>query len=401
MDSLRRKRLLGLVAIGALLSGILVVGASRATAFDDYGLGCGNRTSATIAFTLDSKWNSIIQVGPEAGLTLAQAIEAGRSDWVGDEIRHWKGYWALGSGGSTFMMSWKPGWTMGGGDARTNCPGTAIDFNDDSYEKLRTGTQRARGLGAHEWGHVWGVGHSGRWDSHGGGSPTMSTDWGNLTDQAVISQDDSAAIQFQTNRSGSYGAATANSSFEEQTGSGAPRWWGLQSVSSFAIRYGGQDGSVRYLRFGGPSSSTAVYNTTRLSDISGIYSDNHMYWTLVKGRANYKKWTSASTGHVKVVQKIRARDYPNGNGSWVFGTQIFTNSNLVPAAGAWVQLTKYCYPTTSWDYCTTNSYRVLTSINGTRAEAIDTRIVVYNRMMFGGDYIGVDVDRVRSLVDLP
>lgn len=229
----------------------------------------------------------------------------------------------------------------------------------------------------------------------------MSTCWGNFADQATIAQDDSAAIQFQTNKSGSYGAATANSSFEEPTGSGAPRWWGLQNVTSFDVRLGGQDGSARYLRFGGPSSSTAVFSTTRISDITGPSSDNHVWGTVVKGRANYKKWISASTGHVKVVEKIRARDYPNGSGNWISECQIFSNSNLVPAAGAWVHLTKYCYPSTSWGFCTTNSYFVQTSIGGTRAEAIDARIVVYNRMMFGGDYIGVDVDRVRSLVDLP
>lgn len=125
-------------------------GGGSASAFDDFGPGCGDRTRASIAFTTDSKWNDVIVSGPDAGLTVRQAIEAGRNDWVGHEVRHWKGPFALGAGGATFEMRWKPSWMLNGALAVTNCPGTELLFNDERHNELLQGTTSARGLGAHE-----------------------------------------------------------------------------------------------------------------------------------------------------------------------------------------------------------------------------------------------------------
>jgi len=377
--------LVAAIAIAVLVSVVPVA------AFDDFGSLCGDRVEASIAFSNDSRWTRTIANGPQAGLTFRQAVEMGRNDWIGDEVRHWKGYWLLGDGGATFTMRWKSGVSQ---LASTDCFWHTIDFNADKFVDFKWDHLNLRGTATHEWGHVWGLGHAGRYDSHGGGAPSMSTCWNDMRDQAVIAQDDSAGLQFQTNKSGSYGAATANPSFEEGT-----RWWGFQNVSSRSIRYGGQDGSVRYLRFSGPSSSTAIYSTTRVSEITAWDSDNSMWGTVVKGRANYKKWASASSGYVKVVQRIRAREY-TGTGLYDSGCQIWSDSNQPAAVGLWVNVTKYCYPTTSWGYCTTGHYTVGSTIAGTPTESIDVRILVYNRMKLNGEYLGVDVDRVRALVDL-
>ena len=394
---------LGILVVAMAAAIPALVGAPPAATFDDFGPGCGDLRNASIAFSTDWEWDRTIDAGPQAGLTMRQAVEMGRDDWIGDEVRHWKGYWLLGGGGRTFTMHWNGFGMSSDTFARTLCAAGTIDFNPARFNDFRLNRVNLRGLATHEWGHVWGLGHSGRYDSHGGGPPSMSTCWGypgnsppQMTAQAVIAQDDSAALQFQTNKvRGGYGAATANPSFEEGT-----RWWGFQNVSSRSIRWGGQDESVRYLRFSGPSSSTAIYSTTRISDITAPFSDNSVSWTVVKGRANYKKWNSSSYGHVKVVQRIRAREYPSA-GYRDLTCQNWTDSNDAATIGPWVSMTRYCYPTTSWGYCTTDTYSVPANIGGTTTESIDVRIVVYNRMKFGGHYLGVDVDRVRALVKLP
>lgn len=275
----------------------------------------------------------------------------------------------------------------------TDCASDHVWFDPDSVDKMLDGRIVMSGLAAHEWGHVWGLGHAGRYDSHGGGPPTMSTCWNNMDEQRFIAQDDSAGIQFQTNKSGSYGAATANPSFEEGT-----RWWGFQNVTYSKVYYsGGQDGSPNYLRFGGPSSSTAIFSTARLTD---SWYDGDQIGADIKGRANYKKAVSSSSGHLKVVAKWRHVDYP-GSGADPVCQLAPASLNETPSIGSFeFQVVKYCYPADSWGYCTTSVGEVASSDSGGRKpEGVDMRIVVYNRMQIPGlGYVNVDVDRVRILV---
>jgi len=358
--------------------------------------GCGNRTYTRIGFTNDSQWSLTIASGPEAGRTLRQAIEYGRNDWIGSEIMHWQGYHsALRNGGDTFTMRWKPSWYIGGGDAKTPCsPMTPeIAFNSSNIPKYQANYTRLRGVSTHEWGHAWGLGHSGRYDSHGGGAPSMSTCWGDMTEQAFVAQDDAAGIQYKTNPSGPYGAVTANPSFEESY-----RWWGFSSnVNGKSIKTPGQDSSRHYLRFGGATSSqTYIYSTTRLSRMTNPLAGD-MFNSTYKGRANYKKATSSSSGSVLIQLRIRGVDYP-GNNTYNAGCQIRNNVNQAGASlGSWVSLSVYGYPSSGWNYRTTPWYTATSYVNGTRTEGVDVRMYVFNRMTFGGGYVSVDVDRVRGL----
>ena len=224
----------------------------------------------------------------------------------------------------------------------------------------------------------------------------MSTCWGNMSAQRYISQDDSAGIQFQTNKSGSYGAATANPSFEEGT-----KWWRFQNVSDKTMYYsGGQDGSPNYLRFGGPAPYAAIYSTTRITD---SWYDGDEIGADIKGRANYKKWSSSSNGYVKVVAKWRHVDYPGGGEDERCQLAPASLNEYANAGSYEFQMIKYCYPTTSWGYCTTPVGDVVSSDSGGRKpEGVDIRIVVWDRMTitYGGetDWAPVRVDRVRALV---
>lgn len=358
-------------------------------AFDDYGIGCGDDSSVSISFSSDADWNLTAFGGPDNGKTLRAAVEEGRNMWVGSEIEHWSGGAALGGGSPSTKMEIS-GWITS--SALTDCDTDTIHFDADDVPLFRNGSLVLSGLAAHEWGHVWGLGHAGRYDSHGGGAPTMSTCWGNFTEQRGISQDDSAGIQYQTNKSGSFGAATANPSFEEGL-----KWWGFQDVSLKTIfPSGGQDGSPSYLRFAGPSSSTAIFSTSRLTD----FFDGDQIGADIKGRANYKRAANAS-GHVLVVAKWRHIDYQGSAKDWTCQLDPSTLNQAASIGSFEFQVMKICYPSTSWAYCTTPDGNVVSNDSaGATPEGVDVRIVVYNRMtvMSGTEYTSVDVDRTRALV---
>ncbi len=361
-----------------------------ALAFDDYGILCGNENSLGIAFSSSPSWSLAISAGPDNGKTLQSAVTEGRNMWVGTEIEHWSGGAALGGGSPTFQMKLIDTSSA----AITDCQATvSIAFDSDRIADFRDGDLVLSGLSAHEWGHAWGLGHSGRYDSFGGGvSPTLSTCWNDFEEQRFVSQDDSAGIQFQTDKSGTFGSATANSSFEENT-----QWWGFQNVSSSQVFLsGGTDGSPNFLRFSGPASSTAIYSTTRMTD----YFDGDQIGADIKARANYKRGVNAS-GHVLVVAKWRHVDYPGSSKDVTCQLDPSTLNQQASIGSFEFQVSIYCYPSTTWNYCTTSAGNVTSSDSaGASPDGVDARVVVYNRMtvLGGSEYTNVDVDRVRLLV---
>jgi len=387
----RIRRWLGIAGVAGavtLVAGFLTP--IPAGAFDDFGIGCADDTSASIAFGSDSRWSWVVTHGPDAGKSFEEAVRSGRDMWVGHEIERWQGGYALGGGSPTMTMQFT--WLTGGW-ASTDCIDDVVRFSKYQADKFRDGSIVLSGLAAHEWGHVWGLGHAGRHDSFGGGPPTMSTCWSDMGPQRIVSQDDSAGIQFQTNKSGRYGAATANPSFEEGF-----RWWGFQNVGSKQIFYsGGQDGSPNFLRFGGSGANTAIFSTTRITD---SWYDGDQIGAIVKGRVNYKKAYSQSRGHVLVVAKWAHVDFSGSGQNWNECQLLPTNLNGSQSTGSYeFQRTRYCYPGSGWGYCTTLYGTVASSDSGGRKpEALQMRIVVYNRMTIGGDPVKVGIDRTRILV---
>jgi hypothetical protein len=387
VPSQRRIRWRPIAILFASVNLIWFITPKGAEAFDDYGILCADDTTASISFTSSSNWNLSITAGPDSGKTLKTAVESGRDMWVGSEIEHWQGGAALAGGSPTMVMHWKDVLSA----AVTDCVADVINFDSDEIGAFRNGSLVLSGLAAHEWGHVWGLGHAGRYDSHGGGAPTMSTCWNAFLDQRNVSQDDSAAIQFQTDKWSSFGSATANSSFEEGTD-----WWAFQNVTSTQMFYsGGQDGSPNYLRFGGVASNSAVFSTTRATD--SFYDGDHIGANIM-GRANYKKAVTNSTGYVHVVAKWRHVDYP-GAGSNPSCQLAPAQLNSSPSIGPFeFQVSTYCYPSTSWAFCTTGQGNITSSDSGGRPpEGVDMRIVVYDHMTYNGDRVSVDIDRTRIL----
>lgn len=295
--------------------------------------------------------------------------------------------------GSSPDVSWTDfgGWindSMKLGEA--NCFWGTIKFNDhpDAIALFDSNILKLRGTAAHEGGHILALDHAGDDDSHDGQKATMAT----CTDSSAkgsLEQDDEAAVQARTDASGVYVSVTANSSFEEASGW---QYWGKQSVSSSGIYSGGVDSTPYYASFKGSSSSTAVYSTTRLMNARTID------W--IKGRANYRKSYVYDYGHVLVVMKWRNVNYVNGEtcGSpdYYGASGVEQTINDVSSVGSFNDhyYTKTCYPGSSWGYCTTSG-----AAPG-NVDAIDARIVVYNRMRAPqGNYTWVGVDRIRALVD--
>ena len=198
-----------------------------------------------------------------------------------------------------------------------------------------------------------------------------------------LSQDDEAAYQFLTNRSGTYHAATANPSFEE---SQYLQYWGLQNVTAHGRYSGGQDGTPYYVSFKGSASNTAIYSTTRITD------GGELDW--ITGRANYRKSYPYDTGHVTIVAKYREVDFPSspkcGDPATFSGNARDISYDSVSFSNYYYS--KTCYPGVGWGYCTTSG------TNPPTRDAYDGRIVVYNRMKApAGNYTYVAVDRVRLL----
>jgi len=334
--------------VSLLLVATLLPATPNAAAFDDYGLGCGNKTSAGITFSSDPEWGYTIQYGANANLTLEQAVRRGHASWIGPVIKRPNGQAALQDSGHPYTMDITE--TQGDVLAQASCILTQIAFDRSHLNDFQDGTAVLSGLSTHEWGHVWGLGHAGRYDSHGGVAPSMSTCWNDFYEQQYIAQDDSAGIQYQINKSGSYGAATANLSFEEGTRSSVPKWWGLQLVGSWQLRSGGVDGTPTYLRIYGSSYYTAIFSTSRLTD---YFYDGDQAGAKVKARANYKKIASSETGYVLVQAKWKHVDYSGTNDKNTH-CQIRDDINdSTQYSGPWSVISTYCYPSSSWDFCDT------------------------------------------------
>ena len=94
------------------------------------------------------------------------------------------------------------------------------------------------------------------------------------------------------------------------------------------------------------------------------------------------------------------RHFSGSGQNWNECQLLPTNLNGSQSTGSYeFQRTRYCYPGSGWGYCTTLYGTVASSDSGGRKpEALQMRIVVYNRMTIGGDPVKVDVDRTRILV---
>lgn len=331
---------------------------------------CGDLEQATYSYSSDSEWNS----------TTKPMFEYGLDAWRWGVKNH-EGGWILTKSGTTFTAEW---YDLGpsGDNAKTWCaPGNhRIQFNSWYYNDYATGARDMRSVSAHEWGHVWGLGHVGHEDTWPTSQSyaTMATCIGPTdTSRRTLSHDDEAAIAIQDLDQvvGGYATASANSSFEESGGSGTEYWYGY-NVSSFYTASGGADSTPRHARFRGGVVPSQIYNETTLNWYRGGY---------LKARANYMKDSTNDSGSVTVMLGYQRLDRTGGCGEL---------ADLTAPIESWVWVSTSCYPSNSWGYCTTSP----AVVSGVNDRVIKTRAYVLNYMTRFGLPAYLRTDRNRVMV---
>lgn len=329
------------------------------------------------------------------------AVDDGFWTWV-EGPRYWRGGNALNKGGRIYTVLWGDIGSTG----LTKCDpnhGWSITFNiDDAL--LRTDPSVLQGVATHEFGHAFGFRHAGGYDSHDSDNPpTMATcglpGWTSeqfFESQRTLSQDDSAAVQYETNTwtdpqtNYLYRTFTANPSFEE-----GRKYWGQAYLSYFRpwSSGGGADGSPSYVAVKPKNSSGRIYQTTRYTAGSATIT--------LRARVKYRKYLAADTGYVKVFAGYRKVTYSSGADP---GCQFPGNKNLNdphPSRYWYYTAANYCHPSsnTSWGSCGSGS----ATVTGDVGDGWDLRVYVYPRMMISNHdikyYDYVRIDRTRVLVN--
>lgn len=286
------------------------------------------------------------------------------------------------SGQTTVAVGWSvlssDSWGVGLCDLNT------IFFNLNKREQLLANQSWFLYLSAHEMGHAIGLDHVGKQDSYNGDNPPVmwSCGVGNATYR--LKQDDNAGVQIQTDATGVYRSATANSSFEED--GGFMEFWGKSSSTTATRISGGVDGTPYSARISDTSAAAAIFSTTALID------DPTIDW--VVARANYRKILSSHVGTVNV--QLRVRTYDSGGSSCGFPARKVGSHSY----GTAYYYSKTCTPTTSWNYCTTAGQDPATK--NAETGGVEVRVYFTNNMTSSptsGHRAPIDVDRLRVLVD--
>lgn len=374
-----------------------VASSAPVLAFNPSAPSCADRTSADIVLS-GTDWQTVSTGGLQAGKTFGLQAQQGYQTWK-DQVDRWQGGRALTSGGDDYTMRWEK-FDVVQGSANTNCLTKVITLNLNERQSFIDGTLDLRGLSTHEWGHVWGLAHSGRKDTYpfadSNYASMVTCSPGGYRDLINLNQDDEAGIQFKTDKSLAKGTVTANSSFEEDTLSGW-EYWRKQRVTYTSRGSGGSGSSTYYGIFSGDASHTSIHSETR------VYSteDGNINDWIIAARASTKKNSSTDSGYVTLVLKWRPVDYGEGSsGPCNFVGDIL---NVVNATGNYSDhyFTLNCTPSTSWSDCAMGNRYMSASADSVYGDGVDVGISLYNRMKTStGAYGRIHADRIRAQVEI-
>jgi hypothetical protein len=284
-----------------------------------------------------------------------------------------------------------------------------VYFNTDYYtDYLEDEDVKLRGISAHEVGHALGIAHSGLAWAWGGGAPTMSTcaadGFAHSFAQRAVAKDDSAMLGLQNDRVGTFGAATANPSFEEED---VDEWWVLEDVGTWQQRSPGVDGSGHYLAFRSITTQDGkIRQTVRLG--SQDY-DGDEDTRKVKVRINHRKDLATDQGTVTAKLEVqRAPHVPPLTGTCDSGAFAPLSWNRPGGVSGWDwTFARTFQPISSWSCGKPESMPSCDDVPAdgftiTDGTAWDLKILFVNHMttsLGGVAYVGID--RARVLYDGP
>jgi hypothetical protein len=383
----RARAAAGAFVLVMLQIGMMVVDAGPAIAGWPYGSSCDPVPYATYSF--DGTWGGSAQ-------QLQQEAEWGFWSWA-NQIEHWNGWaYAITYSGRNVLLKWVD--DLGSVAKACGSSFNQIEFDVENQPYFLQHQGEFQAVATHEWGHMWGLKHSGDGDAHIADTPTMATCLAVFGEsgQTWLSKDDEAEVQFLTNwSSGTLGSKqwrtfTANPSFEE-----LEQYWDTQSLNYFSTwtSGGGVDGSAAYGVVRPTSTSGRLYQMTRFTTDT---TTSH-FVDIARARVNVRKYLNSDSGPVVLQLRVRPISYASTYAGCQFPNNVDLNSAVSSPGWVWTD-TLSCYPYSSsyWNYCTTNerSLQLYDQYDG-----YDFEISAYPRVVdtrFGDQpYTYVRLDRTR------
>lgn len=335
---------------------------------------CAARSETKYGFSTDPEWTD--EYKAELDAAFGQWTQPGvLKDIDGTSLYTW--------GGDGFTVRWA---TLGyATHARTVCGGfnvRNIEFNRQRKMDFDLGLIDFTAVATHEWGHAWGLHHSGMGDSEDGSVPTMATCLTEAervgVDRSTTEQDDHAAASFRTDVVNLWATGTANQSFEH-----GQRYW---SGNSFSTSTGGAAA-------GGRKASVGDIVTQRVPVVEGW---NTAFRTSVShknpstGGPDYFYLTGTFVENIDYADALPGSYSEGSHASNADGVPQDMNERQLTWNG-WAAPIKVCYPSSSWQTCTSAHMGDISSTSGPDGKII--RFQIHNP--FTGKPVHIDLARLQ------
>ncbi len=400
-----------LLIVLILIAASFAATASPSGAFDQYSATCPNDNYKGDAFS-GSLWSLPFTGGgvpashPPAS-DLRDVAENAHRSWTHNGPKMYDGSAAFkNSSVDTMTLVFN---SLVGSGGVTLCALDQIRFAQSQTSQWATSDySRFHSLVTHEWGHAWGLGHSGLYDNRQStGAPTMATcisiaegKW----DRGSLSRDEVAGASLithpkETHTIQVYGQQSETRSFHKVTPNEhfehGGQYWAKKNVQVNKA-FPGLNTPAR-LTIQTPShSDNWIRNSVRIGNgdptfNSDVSSDRSFAGMYVSDSA------SGNGGYVLVRHRYRAIRYDDitDTGCNFTGDDL----NSVDLVGPWQTETKKCFPTAGWSFCSTKNraqiaqrpfnwpYEALDS-----PDAVDAEIRVVNRTTGTNGYTSVFID---------